>query len=368
MEENKTPAQTQQSEFENISIRSFQKMHSKIVKDKQARDKKYGCKEEDYAIKGLLGKGGFGHAYKVKAKNSKTYVLKKIPIWNINSKKQRIDTLNEVKMLQNIKHQHIIKVYHSFIDTSYFYILTEYAPGGDLYQLVQQRTKDKKGFSQNQLWKWAYEILLAIRYLHDNCIIHWDLKASNIFITKKNRIKIGDFGSSRILDPAKMYLKEDLGTTTYCSPEQINYVGLYDYKIDVWAFGCCMYYLTAFKPPFSGSNFSDLSYNINNTEPAKLSESWDLEYLTLISKCLTKSSKERPTAMELCLCIPSSVINNYTPPKIPTLASLTFMNPTKSTIEREKSTSKTELKDLYMKIGKSSVFQNFWRFPSVNNS
>jgi serine/threonine protein kinase len=63
------------------------------------------------------------------------------------------------------------------------------------------------------------------------------LKASNIFITKKKRIKIGDFGSSRILNPAKMYLKEDVGTTVYLSPEQANRIGLYDYKIDIWAYG-----------------------------------------------------------------------------------------------------------------------------------
>jgi hypothetical protein len=68
---------------------------------------------------------------------------------------------------------------------------------------------------------------------------------------------------------------------------------------------------------------------------------------------LKKNSKERLTAMELWLCIPLSVTNNYTPPKVPTLSSLTFMNPTKSTIQREKSTCQTESKDMYPKIGKS---------------
>jgi hypothetical protein len=60
-----------------------------------------------------------------------------------------------------------------------------------------------------------------------------------------------------------------------------------------------MYYLTAFKQPFFGSNFSELSYNINNTEPARLSEKLSIEYLSLISKSLKKNSKERLTAMEL---------------------------------------------------------------------
>eukprot|EP00344_Euplotes_crassus_P012592 CAMPEP_0196997094 /NCGR_PEP_ID=MMETSP1380-20130617/2802_1 /TAXON_ID=5936 /ORGANISM="Euplotes crassus, Strain CT5" /LENGTH=223 /DNA_ID=CAMNT_0042413233 /DNA_START=858 /DNA_END=1529 /DNA_ORIENTATION=- len=78
----------------------------------------------------------------------------------------------------------------------------------------------------------------------------------------------------------------------------------------------------------------------------------------MISKCLTKSPKERPTAMELCLSIPSTTISNYAPPKVPTLSSLTFMNPTKSTIEREKSTSKSELKDIYRRRQRFNKIDN----------
>lgn len=103
-------------------------------------------------------------------------------------------TLNEVKLLQDLKHPHIIKIYHSFIDNSYFYILMEYASGGDLYKIAEKNAKEKTRFPEKQLWKWTYEILLALRYLHNNCVIHCDIKASNIFITKKKRIKIGDFG------------------------------------------------------------------------------------------------------------------------------------------------------------------------------
>mmetsp|Transcript_25001 Transcript_25001/g.27687 ORF Transcript_25001/g.27687 Transcript_25001/m.27687 type:complete len:105 (+) Transcript_25001:196-510(+) len=104
--------------------------------------------------------------------------------------------------------------------------------------MYRNNIRSKETLAMNKLWKWAYEILLAINYLHDNRIIHCDIKPSNILLTKRNRIKIGDFGCSRILNPAKMYLKEEVGTTIYLSPEQVNYVGLYDYKIDIWAYGC----------------------------------------------------------------------------------------------------------------------------------
>jgi len=211
-----------------------------------------------------------------------------------------MSTLNEVKLLQSMKHQHIIIVYHSFIEESYFYILMEYAAGGDLEQLSQNMYKQKEKFSQKQLWKWSYEILLALNYLHDSCIIHCDIKAPNIFLTKKKRIKIGDFGCSRVLNPAKMYIKDEVGTTVFLSPEQVNRVGLYDYKIDIWATGCCLYYLATFKPPFNGSaglpqfvsaaacyerqSFANLSYSILNEEPDELCSDYSDDFKDMIKK------------------------------------------------------------------------------------
>lgn len=94
------------------------------------------------------------------------------------------------------------------------------------------------------------------------------------------------------------------------------------------------------KPPFSGSTYADLSYNIINSEPDLLPAELDENFKKLIEKSLYKSSKERPTAIELCLLFPAPIIHNYISPNKPTLASLTFMNPTQSTIGRQKSISK----------------------------
>jgi serine/threonine protein kinase len=84
--------------------------------------------------------------------------------------------------MQDFKHPHIIKYYHSFIDGSYFYILMEHASGGDLHKLMTDHSDSKIPFTEKQLWKWAYEILLALEYLHSNNVIHCDLKASNIYL------------------------------------------------------------------------------------------------------------------------------------------------------------------------------------------
>lgn len=265
--------------------------------------------------------------------------------------KQQSEVLKEVKLMQGFKHPHIIKYYHSFIDGNYFFILMEYASGGDLYKVMEKAIDSKTKFQEKQLWKWAYEILLAVEYLHNNYVIHWDLKPSNIFLSKSKRIKIGDFGCSRVLNPAKMYLTENVGTTVYLSPEQVNHVTVYDNKIDIWAVGWCLYHLWAYKPPFTGSTFSNLAFCILNDDPAELSKDYSEEFKAFIMKMLTKIPKERPSSIELCLLIPATVINNYTLPKQSQPASTSFMNPTKSAVERQKSKSKrTIAEDTYKSI------------------
>lgn len=61
----------------------------------------------------------------------------------------------------------------------------EYAESGDMYELLKSQKKKRKYFSEKDLWMFAYEILLAIEYLHSRCIIHRDIKTLNIFISKK---------------------------------------------------------------------------------------------------------------------------------------------------------------------------------------
>lgn len=69
-----------------IAIKEFELMHCKIIKHKDEKDLKYGCTEEDYTFKQQIGKGAYGEVYKVKAKNGKIYILKKIPIAKISTK------------------------------------------------------------------------------------------------------------------------------------------------------------------------------------------------------------------------------------------------------------------------------------------
>ena len=151
--------------------------------------------------------------------------------------------LKEVMILQDLSHPHIIKYYHSFIEQDCLYILMEYAQGGDLHSLMRKRRSKNKMFSEHQIWRWAYEICLGVRYLHEKSILHRDIKSLNIFLTKTNRVKIGDLGISKIFSGSVKYQATKIGTPLYLSPEQVKQKP-YDLKVDIWGIGWWLYHIT----------------------------------------------------------------------------------------------------------------------------
>jgi len=106
----------------------------------------------------------------------------------------------------------------------------EFCSGGDLNQLIVEE-KDNHGgrkLEEKKIIDWATQIALAIFYMHDKRILHRDLKTPNIFIIG-NRVKLGDFGISKVLDEKQDLASTNIGTPYYMSPEQYRYKA-YSYK------------------------------------------------------------------------------------------------------------------------------------------
>lgn len=105
--------------------------------------------------------------------------------------------LKEVAILKKLKHDHIIRYFHSFVDHEAFYILMEFAEGGDIHnvsildlKLMRRYWKEKKHIPEKEVWWLAYEIALGLEYLHRSSIVHWDLKNLNILLTKDLSVKV----------------------------------------------------------------------------------------------------------------------------------------------------------------------------------
>ena len=166
-------------------------------------------------------------------------------------------------------------------------------------------------FSEHQIWRWAYEIWLGVKYLHEKSILHRDIKSLNIFLTKTNRVKIGDLGISKILSGSIKYQATKVGTPLYLSPEQVKQKP-YDLKVDIWGIGWWLYHISRFWPPFNGDNLIVLGNNIISQNPERLPRVYYSDKLnSFILSLLNKNKNERPNAIQTLLYFPNEIIKSY---------------------------------------------------------
>ena len=216
---------------------------------------------KDFEIGKELGKGAFGAVCFVKRKaDSKMYAMKKVKISQLSTK-ERENALNEVRILASLNHENIVGYKEAFFDedTKTLCIVMDFCDDGDLDSKIQKNIKSRQTFNEEDIWKWLSQVLLGLKYLHDNKIMHRDLKCANIFLTKSGILKLGDMNVSKIV---KMGMAAtQTGTPYYCSPE-IWADKPYNFKSDLWSVGCIMYELCALSPPFKAKNLAELARNV----------------------------------------------------------------------------------------------------------
>lgn len=84
--------------------------------------------------------------------------------------------------------------------------------------------------AESEIWRIAYQLALALSYLHEHCIIHRDIKTLNIFLDENNGVKLGDMGVSKIVDNALCVQGTRVGTPLYLAPELVRQKP-YDFKV-----------------------------------------------------------------------------------------------------------------------------------------
>lgn len=112
-------------------------------------------------------------------------------------------------------------------------------------------------FSEHEILDLFCQIAMAIKTCHNGQVLHRDIKAQNVFLTKDMQVKLGDFGVSRVLEHSKSKAVSTIGTPYYLSPEIIN-GETYRYESDIWSLGILLYYMAALKYPFVGKDMFGL--------------------------------------------------------------------------------------------------------------
>lgn len=208
-----------------------------------------------------LGKGAFSSVHVVKRKvDGKTYAIKRIKISQL-SNKERENALNEIRLLASLSHINIIGYKEAFFDeiSRTMNIVMELADDGDILSKIKSYTQSKMYLKENIIWSILIQVLQGMKYLHDNNIMHRDMKCANVFLMKSGVVKIGDLNVSKIANMGMA--STQTGTPYYASPE-VWKDKPYDYKSDIWSIGCVIYEMCTLKTPFKGPSLQAVFTNV----------------------------------------------------------------------------------------------------------
>jgi len=210
-----------------------------------------------------LGEGSFGKVILAKRidetnqEDSKEFAIKiskgfkkfskKAEVENKNKEEEKRKELNfvelrELYIMKKIKHQNVINLLDFNLNRKdkELCILMEYLHT-DLGKFFHENRQNPNVMNENFLKNISYQILSGLNYLHENNIIHRDIKLENILYDSKNNIaKIGDFGLSRQFDYDLSTIYTDVGTYPYKPPELLLGLTHYSTSFDIWSTGCIL--------------------------------------------------------------------------------------------------------------------------------
>ncbi|KAJ2103435.1 Serine/threonine-protein kinase 36 [Coemansia sp. S142-1] len=214
---------------------------------------------ERYIMLQLIGEGQYGKVYKAVHRRSGVIVAMKI-ISKVSRKRIEIESFREeMRLLRQLEHSHIIRLIEYFETDTDIYIVLEYCKCDLSVYLKRQGGYLKMEEVRNI----ALQLMSALRYLHSLGVVHHDIKLHNALIGVDGRIKLCDLGLATQFtkDGKPVYIDTLKGTPLYMAPEVLR-KSRYTNKADLWSLGVVLYELYVGKTPFRTSSMADLKRNI----------------------------------------------------------------------------------------------------------
>ncbi|KAG5637271.1 hypothetical protein H0H81_005165 [Sphagnurus paluster] len=194
----------------------------------------------NYTLGKVIGEGAYGKVRMGTHRLTSTRVaIKQIP------KAMSASLTREIHHHRQLHHPHITQMYEVIATEASIWIVTELCCGGELFDYLAEKGR----LAEDEAKILFGQLCLAIAYLHDNGIVHRDLKLENVLLDERCRVKLGDFGFTREFERGS-FMETFCGTTGYASPEMLQGKKYQGPEVDVWSMGIILYCLLTGMLPF----------------------------------------------------------------------------------------------------------------------
>ncbi|NWV33864.1 M3K19 kinase, partial [Grantiella picta] len=253
----------------------------------------------------VLGKGAYGTVYCGLTSQGQLIAVKQVvldPSDQLTTEKEYQKFHEEVDLLKTLKHNNIVTYLGTCLEDNILSIFMEFVPGGSISSILNRFGP----LPEVVLCKYTKQILQGVAYLHDNCVVHRDIKGSNMMLMPTGVIKLIDFGCARRLAWASLsgtrseLLRSVHGTPYWMAPEVISESG-YGRKSDIWSVGCTVFEMATGKPPLASMDRVAAMFYIGAHRGLmpSLPDRFSSAAVEFVHSCFTRDQHERPSALQL---------------------------------------------------------------------
>ncbi|NXC44854.1 M3K19 kinase, partial [Penelope pileata] len=253
----------------------------------------------------VLGKGAYGTVYCGLTSQGQLIAVKQVVLDTsdqLATEEEYQKLHEEVDLLKTLKHVNIVTFLGTCLEDNILSIFMEFVPGGSISSIINRFGP----LPEIVLCKYTKQILEGVAYLHDNCVVHRDIKGNNVMLMPNGIVKLIDFGCARRLAWVSLsgthseMLKSVHGTPYWMAPEVINESG-YGRKSDIWSIGCTVFEMATGKPPLASMDRIAAMFYIGAHRGLmpSLPDRFSGTAADFVHACLTRDQHERPSALQL---------------------------------------------------------------------